>query len=259
MIGFLIKKAFFDMWDNLLRVFVINIGFIALASPLMLIMTGAAPALPSWAVWLVVAVNLLALGLFTGAVSEMVKEMVDYQSTGLDSFISGLRATYRSSLIFTTVNILLAYVLVVGWNFYSSQGSLIGLGGNVVLSWIAIAWLMIGQLSFPVMSRLDKRPLQVLRKSGLILLDNTFFMIVVTVGAALITAASAVVAGMILGFTTLLIWYHAALKLRLLKYDYLEEKPEADRRRIPWDALLVEERERVGARSLRGMIFPWKE
>jgi hypothetical protein len=40
---------------------------------------------------------------------------------------------------------------------------------------------------------------------------------------------------------------------------HLEKNPEADRRKIPWEALLVEEEERVGKRTLRGMIFPWKE
>jgi hypothetical protein len=44
----------------------------------------------------------------------------------------------------------------------------------------------------------------------------------------------------------------------MYKYDYLEKNP-GDRRRIPWDALLVEDRERVGKRTLKGMIFPWKE
>ena len=49
------------------------------------------------------------------------------------------------------------------------------------------------------------------------------------------------------------------MKLRLYKYDYLEENPDAKRNDIPWDALLIDERERVGKRTLRGMIFPWKE
>jgi hypothetical protein len=57
----------------------------------------------------------------------------------------------------------------------------------------------------------------------------------------------------------MLIWLQAGFKLRLLKYDYLENDSDANRKRIPWDALLIDERERVGKRSLRGMIFPWKE
>jgi hypothetical protein len=44
-----------------------------------------------------------------------------------------------------------------------------------------------------------------------------------------------------------------------MKYDYLEENPRADRKHIPWETLLREERERVGKRTLKGMIFPWKE
>ena len=259
MLGFLVKKAFFDMWDNFLHVFVINLVFLLLATPALLLISGAAPPLPGWAAWLVIAVNLLLLGVFTGAVSEMVKDMVDYQSTGLETFVAGLRASFRTSLILSAANLLLVCVILVGWSFCTRQGSLIGVGGTVILSWIALAWVMVGQLFFPVMSRLDKRPVQVLKKSGLIFLDNSFFMLVVTVGAVAIAVASTVVAGMILGFTTLLIWYHVALKLRLLKYDYLEENPDADRRRIPWDALLVEDREQVGARTLRGMIFPWRD
>ncbi len=43
-----------------------------------------------------------------------------------------------------------------------------------------------------------------------------------------------------------------------LKYDYLENNPEADRKKIPWAELTYELNEIIGPRSLRGMIFPWK-
>ena len=45
----------------------------------------------------------------------------------------------------------------------------------------------------------------------------------------------------------------------MYKYDWLEANPEANRKKIPWDALLMDDKERVGKRTLRGMIFPWKE
>ena len=31
------------------------------------------------------------------------------------------------------------------------------------------------------------------------------------------------------------------------------------RRKIPWDAILIEEREKTGTRSLKSFIFPWKD
>lgn len=61
------------------------------------------------------------------------------------------------------------------------------------------------------------------------------------------------------GLSSVLLARQGALRILMKKYDYLEEEPEANRRKIPWDALLVEERELVGHRSLKGMIFPWKE
>jgi len=45
----------------------------------------------------------------------------------------------------------------------------------------------------------------------------------------------------------------------MYKYDYLEAEADADRKHIPWDELLYEERESVGNRSLKNMIFPWKD
>ena len=49
-----------------------------------------------------------------------------------------------------------------------------------------------------------------------------------------------------------------AMKLLMFKYDYLDENPDADIKHIPWDDLLYDEREKVGPRSLKSMIFPWK-
>ena len=61
------------------------------------------------------------------------------------------------------------------------------------------------------------------------------------------------------GVATILLFYQVAFKLRLYKYDYLETHPNARPKDIPWADLLYTDRERVGPRSLRGMIFPWKD
>jgi len=49
------------------------------------------------------------------------------------------------------------------------------------------------------------------------------------------------------------------VRLRLLKYDWLEAHPDANRKKIPWDELLIEEREKTGTRTLKNLIFPWKD
>jgi hypothetical protein len=57
----------------------------------------------------------------------------------------------------------------------------------------------------------------------------------------------------------LLLFLDEALRLRIFKYDWLEANPDANRRKIPWEALLIEEREKTGNRTLKGLIFPWKD
>ena len=50
-----------------------------------------------------------------------------------------------------------------------------------------------------------------------------------------------------------------AMKLLMFKYDFLEEHPNTPKKQLPWEELLFDERERVGKRTFKGMIFPWKE
>jgi hypothetical protein len=72
------------------------------------------------------------------------------------------------------------------------------------------------------------------------------------------------VLSMFLGFLApgpagVLLFLDEGLRLRLLKYDWLEANPDANRRKVPWDALLIEEREKTGTRSFKNFIFPWKD
>ena len=64
--------------------------------------------------------------------------------------------------------------------------------------------------------------------------------------------------GIIPGITGMQLAAEDAIRLMMMKYDYLEENPEADRKHIPWEDILYDEKEKVGPRSLKNMIFPWK-
>jgi Zn-dependent protease with chaperone function len=114
------------------------------------------------------------------------------------------------------------------------------------------------QYFFPLQARLERRFFKILKKMFLLLLDNPLFTFGLLLASLIILVLSVFTIFLLFGITTILLWWNVALKLRLYKYDHLEKHPD-DRRRIPWDALLVEDRERVGKRTLKGMIFPWKE
>jgi hypothetical protein len=257
MFGFLIKKAFFDMWDNLFRIIIMNIGYIAVFAIFFLL----APLVTSLPVLFfgVVALGIAALSVYTGAVSRMCADIADYRQPGFADFFRFLRESLPSSLLYALV--LTVYTLVVwyAFQFYGGMKSLLGPLAVALLFWVTVACVFASQYFFPIQSRLDRKFRKIFRKSFLVFFDNPGFSIGLLICALIVLIVSFFTALLLPGISTLLLWWNIAFKLRLYKYDWLEQNPGAKRRQVPWDALLVEDRERVGKRTLKGMIFPWKE
>ena len=258
MFGFLIKKAFFDLWDNFLPAILLNLGFIAvLAIPILLpaALSGFGAVLTLAAF----ALGMLAAIVYIGGVAGVANEIVQYNSLEWRLFFTSLRTYLPVSLVLGALVIFHVALLMVAIPVYSAMGNMPGLFALAILFWITLIWWLSIQYVMPVRSRLAEKPMQVFKKSFILALDNTVFTLFLALGGIVITLLSFFTAFLIPGIAGLVIWYQAALKLRLYKYDYLEENPGDRGRKIPWDALLYEERERVGKRTLRGMIFPWKE
>lgn len=258
MFGFLIKKSFFDLWDNFLPAILINIGFIVvLTIPLLLpsatIAGGAALSIA------ILVVGVLIAFIYLGGVFVVAREITDYQSLTWSTLTDGIRDNLTSSLFLGGIFVLHAFLLSVAVPVYTGLGNLVGLLALAFLFWMSVIWLLTAQYFLPIRVKLDNGIKKSLRKSFLLSFDNTGFTISLAIGAVVIILMSIFTAFLFPGIAGLAIWFQSALRLRMYKYDYLDEHPEEDRRSIPWDALLYDERERVGKRTLRGMIFPWKE
>ena len=258
MLMFMVKKAFFDMWDHFLAVVIMNLGFIILLTVPLLF--------PSWLVEINVFAALamqviggLLVFVYAGTISMAARDMANYERPEFKKVVEYLKETWKSSLVLGLIWAAVVLVVFIGFPVYAGMENFLGLAAIVFLFWAILIWSLSSQFYFPIRAQLDTQIRKVLRKSFVIFFDNTFFAIVVGIGTILITVGSVFTALLLPGVTGLLIWHQVALKLRLYKYDYLEENPESNRREIPWDALLIDERERVGKRTLRGMIFPWKE
>lgn len=254
---FLIKKTFFDMWDNMLTVFLLNIGFVLVAAGMLYL-----PYLTSFSVvlsYISLAIGIICFFLYTGAASMVARNIVDYQRTEFKEFFSYFKSTWKPSLLLSGLMILQVFVVLVAFPFYLSMGGLLGVAAVALIFWVSLFFWVANQYYFPVRARLDDGLRKIIRKTFVLFFDNTMFSLMLAVGTVAIFVLSGFTAFLLPGLGSILIWHQAGLKLRLLKYDYLEESPEAERKNIPWDALLIDEKERVGHRTLRGMIFPWKE
>ncbi|GHV93778.1 hypothetical protein AGMMS50293_00980 [Spirochaetia bacterium] len=261
MIGFLIKKTFFDLWDNMFRIALVNLGFIAsLTIPVFL------PGLfqENQLLFLVIlAVGILWCSVYLAAAALSIKSVSDYGSFGFADFYKNLKAGWPAGLAVGFAFLLLLAMAQIIIPFYLSMNSMIGLLLAAVIFWTLVIGLLSFQFFFPVRARLDVKLSKVAKKCLLIFFDNAGFSIFSLLHNIVILAVSVLLAFLFPGPGGILLYLDEALRLRLLKYDWLEANPEPGipprRRKIPWDAILIEEREKTGTRTFKNFIFPWKD
>ena len=293
MFPFLIKKAFFDMWDNLFRIFALNLGYVLIISGTGFLLSAVPQA--QLAYFAVLVLGSAALSVFTMGTAAIASDLADYKTPEWRIFLDAIRARWLPAVLLVVINAaVFLFLLVIAVPVYTQ--STIGLVALGLLGWAAVFWLLSLQSFFPLITRMGDPFGKTLRKCFTVLFDNTGF----TVGLFIALNVSApyllgLFLLLFLGAPTRLLAFGSpmlllpgpasavllltvAFKLRMYKYDFLEKRQQDSanqagedegqveqaggkrrRVRIPWDALLAEDREQVGVRTLRGMIFPWKE
>jgi hypothetical protein len=257
MLGFLIKKSFFDLWDNMFRVALINLGFIASAA-VPVFLPGLFETMPILQAVTLFA-GLLWCFIYLSAASLTLKNIADYQSFGFAEFGANLRVAWPAGLVLGGCAFLVIIMLTTVIPFYAQINSMLGMFMASIVFWVLVAAVLSLQFFLAIRGRLDQKLTKAFRKSFVIFIDNPGFCVFTLVSAAIQLVLSVFLAFLFPGPAGVLLFFDEALRLRLLKYDWLELNPEANRRKIPWDALLIDEREKTGTRSLRNFIFPWKD
>jgi hypothetical protein len=259
MIGFLLKKNLYDLWDNLSRIVLLNLGFyFSAAVPLFL--AAALASVPALA-WAAALLGLLWCCVYLAAAARCVKRLSNYGTFGFADFFHNIKPALPAGL--TLGGLAFAGLLVAGVAipFYASRDA----GAGVFIA-AALFWTLTGALLtlqfYPASSvRLDAKPLAAVKRCLFFFLDNTPLCVFSLFFCLLTLPLSALLGFLAPGPAGILLFHDEALRLRLLKYDWLEAQggTAAKGKKIPWDALLIDEREKTGTRTLRSFMFPWKE
>ena len=260
MIGFLLKKAFYDAWDNMLRLVLVNLGFLAsLTVPIFL--PALVPAAPLSLAVFVLGVIWCFVYLCAAALS--LKAVSDYGVFGFADFLANVRAGWKAGVAMGVAALALFLMVWAVIPFYLSLESILGFLLAAVIFWSFLLAVVALQFFFAVRARLDTSLKKVFRKCFVIFFDNPGFCIFCILNTLVLMVLSGLLALILPGPAGALLFLDQALRLRLLKYDWLEanppEGPAAKRRQIPWDAILIEEREKTGSRTVKNFIFPWKD
>jgi len=260
MIGFLIRKTFYDLWDNLFRILLINLGFIALTAvpvflPKLASLFVNSPALEMG----LAALGVIICMVYLSAAAYSLKTISDYGSFGFVDFFQGFKTAWPSGLVMGIFIIVLFLMIRVVIPFYMSIESVIGLLIGMFVFWAVVFAVLSFQFYFTVYARLSSNMKKAFKKCMLISLDNSGLAVFVLLHNIVGMVFSVFLVFLFPGPAGAILYLDEALRLLLLKYDWLEANPGADRKKIPWDELLIEEREKTGTRTLKNLIFPWKD
>ncbi|MDD4082533.1 MAG: hypothetical protein WC162_12030 [Sphaerochaetaceae bacterium] len=257
MIGFFIKKSFFDGWDNFLGLLLQNLVFTVLGLGAL----GTISYVESTP--LVFLILLVLLALFsvhqTGSYF-LVKDNADYHGASFARYKEGITRKYKHTLLYFAVVFLVVLCSGIIIPFYFKLGNLIGYIIAMFIFWAVIIVLLALMYYFPLTYLLeDDKPSKIFKKCFLVLGDNFGFSIFLAFWSLFNSVISIVLAFLVPGVAGVNLSHTVGMKLLMFKYDWLEENPEENVKSIIWEDLLFEEKEKVGNRTFKNMIFPWKD
>lgn len=258
MTGFFIKKAFFDGWDNLISLVVLNLGYLIVLGVLYATLEVLPLSIVGGVGLAVVALALHAI--YTGMVSVHVKAFAYYIRPNFSEFRAGFFQIWRHAVLQFVVNLVLVTLALFIIPFYLSYGSLVTFVIAILMFWVAMAFAMAMMYFYPLAVHMpEDRPLKTLKKAFIIVADNLGFSLFFGLYHGVNLVFTLFFATIIPGVSGILLSRQVAMKLLMFKYDYIEKHPDTLKKNIPWEELLFDEREKVGQRTIKGMIFPWKE
>ena len=242
------------------KIVVLNLGFVACTAIPIFLPVLADKLFNSTALEIiVVAAGILICSVYLSAAANSIRVISDYSTFSFGDFFKSFKVSWPAGLVMGGFVFLVFIIVSFVLPFYMTmEPPLAGLALSAIIFWTTVFALLSFQYYFTVYARLGSNIVKSFKKCVLISMDNTGFSIFLILNNIIALIISVFLAFMFPGPIGVLLYIDEAIRLRLLKYDWLEANPDADRKKIPWDALLIEDREKTGTRSFRNFIFPWK-
>ncbi len=252
MILFLLRKTFLHCWDNLYTLLCVNLSLAMLVA-----LYGYLASLQGGGYLGLVAIYLF--NFLIGTTSVVAMKVSDYDPPVASLFVLGGRTVWKDALFFTACFVLQGMALNHIIPFYLTLGSrLAGLSLGLLLFLVCAAWWVAMIYYYPVRLRLNLPPSRAAHVAFLLFIDNLSLSLAIFLLSATALLLSLVTALLLPGIGFMLVFHQVAGKTLLRKYHYLEHHPGAEQE-IPWSRLLKDDLEVIGRRSMKGIIFPWKE
>jgi hypothetical protein len=256
MLSFIIRKSFWDFLDNLLPMFLLNLGLhIILITEAALIFL----YLKSGTAMVIVFVCLhLTASVYASVSAAYCRGISNGSSCRMKDFAKNLKETWPTGLIFGLLTVFLIFLFRNILPYYISLNNIYGLIAAVFLGWFLLITLLALQYFFSLSLRTAHTRLKALKAMYQIFFAHPFLSLLLVFFAVLQAVFSVLTAFILPGISGILLFYDNAVRTIARKYTYIAEHPE-NRKNIPWDELNREEEEKLDERNLLDFFFPFRK
>lgn len=206
---------------------------------------------------------IFVLSLEAFAFAPFAAKAADARGWSIKDCLLNVLSSIKDAALFAAAVTALAIAVRVCVPFYFERKSVFGAAVGVLFVWLCVFALLSLQWFVAVSALLPGTFIKRIKKCFILFFDNTAFSLFLALYCLVLCALSVVFFGLLPSVSGITLAKANALRLRLYKYDYLEAHPEyasrKERKIIPWDELLKEDKEMLGPRTFKSFIFPWKE
>lgn len=264
MLLFYFKKNFCDGWDNMFLLLLANVISLALCTLTFFGVSITLATNPLLGIIILVAgICIITTSIFAfGGISAKI---ADFKPVSVKAYFSEYKkaALWKDGLLFGLLAALMVIITVLGIPFYLNMDAYFGPLLAALLFWLLFVCLVSLQWFLPIRSLMNNSFGKCLKKCFIVFFDNVGFSIAVFLYTFLMLILSFFVFFILPGFSGIVLAHMNAMRLRLYKYDWLEEHPEIAntkaRKNVPWETLIAKDKETLGPRGFKSFIFPWKQ
>lgn len=259
--GLLLRKAFYDGWDSVLFIMLVNTLLIFVV--FMGLGLAHFTAATFTAFLTIFIIGVLLTGVFILPVSDELALVAANQPVSYKRYFCSLKKYILRGPVYIliTVFFLVLFPLAVHW--YFSLGGTVGFVLGMLMFWIAVVFYLSFQWFLPIRSQLEDNFPKAIRKCFIIFFDNpglSAFLLLYSLGLLIISLVPFL---LLPGISGIILAQNEAFRLLMRKYDWMEDHPEIDfavaRKKVPWDEILADDYDIVDARTLKNLVMPWKE
>lgn len=242
----LIKKSFFDGWDNILFLFLSNIVFAALIFAFFALQQ-------TYFVYLVFLVFSIHFCGVNGAAFNITHE----QKSCFKGYLSSIKKVGHWVLFYFVFSICFLLIFSIT-PIYMGQGDIIWYSIGFFVFFAALIVALNLFFYFPLaLSLKNDKPLKTLKKCFLVFFDNFIFSVYCILKDICDLTISILTAFLMPGISGVAVTHNNAVLFFMLRYDWMEEK-KVGKHDVSSDMYLKPLQENLKNRNLGTLFFPWK-